>query len=137
MLTLKSTLKDLIDLCTVRGACEKAMLWMNKELEKDKSITLDRLLAIYVNDKDAPEGWAAWNLRTNGKDLDEDCRKFFINKIKDSNAAIQLHINCDYLTDREDTLLESKFKVNGKNIFPTIEKELATGIVTRAKAVKL
>jgi hypothetical protein len=131
MLTLKSTLKDLIDLCTTRNACKEAQTWMAKELEKDKSITLDKLLAIYVDDVNAPEGWAAWNLEVNGKDFDSGVKDMFIAKIKNEMTACQVYIKCaPVLTTAQDTTLKAVYK--GK--LPIAEKELRDGIITRATA---
>ena len=66
-----------------------------------------------------------------GKELDEECRKFFIDKIKDEMTACQIYIKlAPILTTAEDTLLTAKYK--GK--LPTAEKELRDGVVTRATA---
>ena len=44
----------------------------------------------------------------------------------------KLFIDCPYLTDEEDVLLKNKFEGQ----LPTVEKELATNIITRAKVSK-
>lgn len=58
-----------------------------------------------------------------------DIRRVLIGKIQDPMRAFQAYLTFDWLTDEEDKLLEEKFK--GK--LPTAEKELESGIVTRAK----
>ena len=66
-----------------------------------------------------------------GKELDEEVRKGFIDKIKDPMTACQVFIKCaQVLTEAEDILLKSKYE--GK--LPTAEKELRTGVVCRATA---
>ena len=141
MLTLKSKFSEFIELCRKAGACADAgeaipvMEYANKGNGMKADGTCADGFKLFLEDKSMPEGWAIWVLTNVGKDLDEKCRKFFIDKITDVRVAIQLHLDCEYLTDEEDKLLESKFIVGEKNVFPTIEKELSTGIVTRAKVV--
>ena len=75
------------------------------------------------------QSWAYWDLHVLGAITDSEVRKILIGKIEDPMIAFNLYLSLPWLTDEEDKLLEEKFK--GK--LPTAEKELADGIVKRAK----
>jgi len=138
MLTLKSKFSEFIDLCRKNGACSSegdAIPWMEGVAKSGVGIFGDAL-NIYAKDEKIPEVWNEWVLNIIGKELDEKVRKIFISKIKEPMVAFQLYKNCCFLTDEEDKLLEAKFIKDGKHLLPTAEKELATGIVTRAKVSK-
>ena len=75
------------------------------------------------------ERWAAWDLKVLGAETNTELRKVLIGKIKDSMLAFRLYLDLDFLTAEEDKMLEAIF--GGK--LPAAEKELAEGVVTRAK----
>ena len=54
-----------------------------------------------------------------------------IDSITDPMEAARLFIDCSHLTDEQDVLLRTKFEGE----LPTVEKELATGIVVRKKEI--
>ena len=132
MLTLKSPFNDFIQLCAKAGACDTAdakaplstMSHADTGVGMPPSGTCAEGLKIYLEDKNMPEMWAEWVLITVGHELDEDCRRFFINKVTDPRKAINIHLRCPVLSDEEDKLLEAKFIKDGKHLFPTIEEEL-------------
>ena len=137
MLTLKSKFSEFIELCRKAGACADAgeaipvMEYANKGNGMKADGTCAEGFKLYLDDPKFPEGWAEWVLDKVGKELDEKCRKFFIDKIKDEMTACQIYIKlAPILTTAEDTLLTAKYE--GK--LPTAEKELRDGIVTRATA---
>ena len=137
MLTLKSKFSEFIELCRKAGACSDKgeAIPVMESANKGEGMKADGTCAdgfkLYLSDEKMPEEWASWVLDKVGKELDEDCRKFFIDKIKNEMVACQVYIKCaPILTTTEDTLLTAKFE--GK--LPTAEKELRDGIVTRATA---
>ena len=75
------------------------------------------------------ERTAVWDLKVLGEQTEPAVRKVLIDKIETPMIAFSLYIGFDFWTDEEDALLVAKFK--GK--LPTAEKELADGIITRAK----
>ena len=136
MLTLKSPFKDFIELCRKAGACSDKgeAIPVMEYANKGNGMTADGTCAegfkLYLDGK-FPEGWAEWVLNNVGKDMDDKCRKFFIDKIKNEMTACQVYIKCaPILTAKEDTMLKAVYK--GK--LPTAEKELRDGIVTRVTA---
>lgn len=137
MLTLKSKFSEFIELCRKAGACadKGEAIPVMEDANKGNGMTADGTceegFKLYLSDPKFPEGWAEWVLNTVGKDLDEDCRKYFIDKIKNEMTACQVYIKCaPILTTAEDTLLTAKF--DGKLL--TAEKELTDGVITRATA---
>lgn len=74
-------------------------------------------------------GWSAWVISHWGKEMDNDTRMAFIENVKDPMLALSLYLRLPFLTDEEDKVLESVFR--GK--LPRAEKELAEGVVSRAK----
>jgi hypothetical protein len=133
MLTLDSKFSEFIDLCRKHGACEDAFTWMQGEIDKDKKIIFGKAMEDYLADEKGDPGYASWILKVAGNELDEEIRKGFIAKIKDPMDAMRIHLDCAFLTDEEDKLLETKFIKDGKHLLPTVEKELAAGVVVRAK----
>jgi len=53
--------------------------------------------------------------------------------VRDPKIALKIYYKSSYITESEEEILKSKFIVNGKHLFPTIEKELADGKIIRAK----
>ena len=137
MLTMQSKFSEFIQLCVKAGAClsgeSAAPPVMEKALESMNVDLLSEGLKIYSESKSMPEMWSKWVLTKVGNELDEEVRKIFIDKITDPRTAAHIHIECKFLTDAEDKLLEDKFIKDGKHLLPTIEEELKTGKVVREK----
>jgi len=132
MLTLESKFSDFIELCISKGACSQeggAVPWM-QAVAKTGVTTFGDALLVYAKDEKIPEGWNSWVLEKLGKDLDDKCRQFFIDKIKTEMSALQLRISCDCFTATEHATLLSKYE--GK--LPTAEKEIIEGKVTLMSA---
>lgn len=132
MLTLKSKFSEFIDLCTKLGACEKADVWMKKELALNKEITLGDLLKRYLIDDNGEDGWAAWIILTAKKELGADVVDVFISKIKEPMDAFRVYLECKNIATSAGTEATLLTKYEGK--LPVAEKELRDGIVTRATA---
>lgn len=130
MLTLESKFSEFIELCRKAGACadEGQAIPVMEAANKGDGMPTDGTCAdgfkLYLDGK-FPEAWASWVLEKVGKEMDDKCRQFFIDKIKDPMSALQTRISCDYLTTAEHTVLLSKYE--GK--LPTAEKEVSDGIV--------
>jgi len=73
------------------------------------------------------QSWAVWYLRVLGKENSEENCLAMIAHITDPMVAFNLYLKLPWLTDKEDKLLEDKFK--GK--LPTAEKELLQGVLKR------
>jgi len=137
MLTKERPFKEFIDLCAKSGACSgpgeamPVMQTADTGVGMKESGTCADGLKLY-RDGDFPESWALWVLIKIGKELDEECRKFFIDKIADPMTAMQSLAECDFLTEDEHALLTSKYK--GK--LPTAEKEITDGKVKIHKPFK-
>jgi hypothetical protein len=142
MLTLESKFSDFIELCRKHGGCAKeneAIPVMEKANTGQGMVengTCQDGFSLFVADKSMPEMWAEWVLTKVGSELNEDCRKFFIDKITNPRIAIHIHTYCHFLTDKEDKLLEAKFINDGEHLFPMIEHELSMGKIKRAKVIK-
>lgn len=131
MLTLESKFSEYCDLCTHAGACigDGSGGDFNAALLKENpDITMKDMMAKYpwssVNER-----WIVWVIQSFGKDIDPKLREIPISNIKDPMNCMMIYLKCDFLSDAEDMLLKSH--IDGK--LPTAEKELATGVVTRAK----
>lgn len=129
MITLKTKLKDFIKLCKTKGACGDAITWMESQLKDNPEILVDKSISVYLADKTLSEMWAFWLLK-NIKELDVDIQNRYITKITNPMTALQLLLDCDFLSDAQDVVLKSKYE--GK--LPTAEKELQTSIVVTAKS---
>ena len=131
MLTLESKFSEFIELCRKAGACSDkgeaipVMEYANKGNGMKADGTCADGFKLYLDDPKFPEGWAEWVLDKVGKELDEECRKFFIDKIKNEMVSLQIRKSCDFLTTAEHSVLLSKYE--GK--LPTAEKEIQTGAV--------
>jgi hypothetical protein len=130
MLTLKSPFKDFIQLCVKSGACANTeAIPVMEKANTGIGMVADGTCAdgfkLYLEDKSMPESWSPWVLEKVGKELDEDCRKFFIDKITHPMTSLQLLAACDFLTEEEHILVKAKYV--GK--LPTAEKEIADGKV--------
>jgi hypothetical protein len=136
MLTLDSPFVDFIKLCAEHGACSgkgdalPTMEEANKGFGMVADGTCKDGFELYLKG-DFPEGWAHWVLDVVGKEMDEGCRDYFIRKIKEPMAAVQLLTKVDFTLGEQTTL---KKVYEGK--LPTVEKELATGAVSIKSAVK-
>jgi hypothetical protein len=131
MLTLDSKFAEFIALCVKNGACAntgEAIPVMEKAdtgIGMPKGGTCAEGFTLYRDGKEFPESWASWVLEKVGKEMDEKCRQFFIDKIKNEMVSLQLRKSCNFLTTAEHTTLLSKYE--GK--LPTAEKEIQTGAV--------
>ena len=138
MITLKSTYKEFMDLCVKAGACAEGggvayMAKADNELgTKESPAIFADGLKLFIEDKSMKDFHTVWVLKSIGKDLDVEVRKLFISKLTNPMECAKLFIDCPYLTDEEDELLKNKFEGQ----LPTVEKELATNIITRAKVSK-
>ncbi len=126
MLTLDSKTKQFVSACTKLGCCQEAIDWM--ALTKDED-SIKILLERYSNDPKANKFWSQWIIKFLGTLVDRDIRITFINAIKDTMLAFETYLECDNLTDEEDSILEIKFK----DKLPTAEKELQDGKIKRKK----
>jgi hypothetical protein len=130
MLTLDSKFSEFIDLCRKAGACadEGEAIPVMEAANKGEGMPAEGTCAdgfkLYLEGK-FPEGWASWVLNTVGKEMDDKCRQFFIDKIKEPMSSLQLRTSCDFLTTAEHNLLLSKYQ--GK--LPVAEKEIRDGVV--------
>ena len=122
MLTLKSPFKDFIELCRKAGACADAgeaipvMEYANKGNGMKADGTCVDGFKLYLDDPKFPEGWAEWVLDKVGKELDEKCRKFFIDKIKDPMLCLKLAYQCSFLSEAEKLLLRVKYEGQSADI---------------------
>lgn len=132
MITLKTPLKEFIELCEQKGACSDAVPWMKSQLKNDPSVSVAKSVSIYLADKNLSETWAVWLLK-NFKDLDVNIQNMYIKKIRTPMFALQLLLDCDFLTDEQDAVLKAKYE--GK--LPTAEKEIKSSIIITAKQAKL
>lgn len=139
MLTLKDSFISFIELCLKNGACmdSGAVQTMNagyKTMEAGitKGETIQEALEEYLKNKQMDSWWSRWVLTSVGKELDESVRWMFLQKIVgEPTLAMEIHLKCEYLTDKEEEFLASIYKGQ----LPNAEKELATGVVTTAKAI--
>ena len=139
MITLKSTYKEFIDLCVSTNPCSQSTFGFTYMVDIDKKLSTEESplmfadgLKLFIEDKSMGDFHTVWILKTVGKDLDVKVRKLFISKLTNPMECAKLFIDCPYLTDEEDVLLKNKFEGQ----LPTVEKELATNIITRAKVSK-
>jgi hypothetical protein len=129
MLTLDSKFAEFIALCVKNGACAntgEAIPVMEKAdtgVGMPKGGTCAEGFTLYRDGKEFPESWASWVLEKVGKEMDDKCRAFFIAKLKDPMACLQLLTKCDYLSEAEHILLKEKYK----NKLPVAEKEITDG----------
>lgn len=132
MITLKTPLKEFIELCKTKGACSDAIPWMESQLKIDPRASVEKAVSIYLADKNLSETWAVWLLK-NFKDLDVNIQNMYIKKITTPMFALQLLLDCDFLSDEQDAVLKAKYE--GK--LPTAEKEIKNGTIITAKQVNL
>ena len=132
MITLKTPLKEFIELCEQKGACSNAVPWMKSQLKIDPRASVEKAVSIYLADKNLSETWAVWLLK-NFKDLDVNIQNMYIKKITTPMFALQLLLDCDFLSDEQDAVLKAKYE--GK--LPTAEKEIANSTIMTAKQANL
>lgn len=125
MIDLNTKTSEVIDRLKKQSACVEAVDWMEQGTDLSWDETLDR----FLKETGGDQSWAIWYMAKFGKVTVLKIRKKFIAKISDPMMAFQLYLKAKWLTDKEDKLLEAKFK--GK--LPTAEAELAQGIVKRNK----
>jgi len=131
MLTLESKFSEFIELCRKAGACADAgeaipvMEYANKGNGMKADGTCVDGFKLYLESEKFPEPWASWVLNVVGKEMDDKCRQFFIDKIKEPMSSLQLRTSCDFLTNAEHAVLLSKYE--GK--LPVAEKEITDGVV--------
>ncbi|HCP60310.1 MAG TPA: hypothetical protein DIT43_01870 [Dehalococcoidia bacterium] len=77
----------------------------------------------------AERSWAAWLMLVFKDKMSQSIRRRAIDKIIDPMTAYHIYVQCDYLTDEEDILLEAKFR--GK--LPNCEAALDSGAIQRVK----
>ena len=136
MLTLKSKFSEFIELCRKAGACsdKRKAIPVMEYANKGNGMKADETCAdgfkLYLDDPKFPEGWASWVLSVVGKEMDDKCRQFFIDKIKEPMPSLLLRTSCDFLTTAEHATLLSKYK--GK--LPVAEKEIADGVIVLKSA---
>jgi hypothetical protein len=136
MLTLDSKFADFIALCAKNGACSAKGEAIPVMEEADKGVgmpsggTCAKGFTLYRDGEKFPESWAYWVIEKVGKELDEKCRRYFIDKITDPMGALQLLTRCDFLSEAEHTLLKAKYERK----LPTAEKEIRTGAITLCSA---
>ena len=123
MLSNKNTLGDLLKLLEIKLG-EHVCIGRKDVLEYSNLPILECIKRFLYRDQ-----WAYVLLEYIGKDLDEEIRELLMNGIKEEMMAFQLYIKCDYLTDKEDNFLKSKFE--GK--LPNAENQLKEGIIIRKK----
>ena len=138
MLTLESKFAEFIALCVKNGACSdkaEGVFAMKEAVQgfgMPKDGTCKDGFELHLNDSRFPERWSSWVLDHVGKEMDEKCRKYFIDKISNPVDVLQLLIRRDFFTESEVALLKQKY--SGK--LPTAEKEIRDGIVSLKAAVK-
>lgn len=97
--------------------------------------TLEDVSKSISSDPIVPVQWAHWLLKNFGKDFDESIRSHMIEKIRKHEgqemAAFILWRDSEWLTDEEDSILESIWRNN----LPMVEKELKRGLHSRAKVI--
>ena len=136
MLTLDSKFSEFISLCSLNGACSEkgAAIPTMEEANKGFGMVADGTckdgFELYLTGK-FPESWAHWVLEKVGKEMDDKCREYFVKKIKEPMAALQL-LTRVYFSSAEQTTLKAVYE--GK--LPTAEKELTDGVVSLKAAVK-
>jgi hypothetical protein len=138
MLTLENKFTDFIKLCSENGACADtgdAIPSMEDAVKFDlkEGATCANGFALYRDNAKYPEAWSPWVIEKVGKELDEKCRKYFIDKITNPMMALQILTKCDFLTKSEHILLKAKY--TGK--LPTAEKEITDSKVILCAAVRV
>lgn len=76
--------------------------------------------------------WLGCNVG-NEFEFSPEIREACVKAIKNPRTALKLYYKSPHLTDREDELLKEKFIVDGKHLFPQVEKEIKDGTIVRAK----
>ena len=136
MLTLDSKFSEFISLCAKNGACSAKGEAIPVMEEADKGVGMPAGgsckdgFELYLNEK-FPVSWAEWVLDKVGKEMDDKCREYFVKKIKEPMAALQLLTRVDF-SSAEQTVLKKVYE--GK--LPTAEKEIADGVVSLKASVK-
>ena len=106
MLTLDSKFSEYFEL--IKGiACSDAVTPQSK-IGKNK--TIGEVFAVYRDDANFNESWAAWCLETVGMELGSDIREMIINKIKSPMKCFKLSLKCPFLSEKESTLLKGKYE---------------------------
>jgi hypothetical protein len=132
MLTRNSKYSEFLARCRSFGECGKAeTLSVDANIEAIDNRTLEEVVSAFSKMKKntTDEGGIIWAITTFGQEIEKELRYMYISNISEPMLAVRLYLDCPFLTDEEDALLESKFK--GK--LPNAEDELATGKVKRVK----
>ena len=112
MLTPKDLFIDFIKICVNAGACadEGQAVPVMEDANKGNGMPIDGTcadgLSLYLKDEKFPEEWALWVLGKVGKELDTECRKYFIDKITDPINAMKVMAACKDLTEKEIVALK-------------------------------
>ena len=130
MITMKSKFSDAFEVCRRLGACKENLDWGKALMEKYPDLLVSESLKILKEDTKAPQLWSVWIVAKGKGEIDEEVQNGFMEKITDPMTALQLLLQADYLTEKQDKYLEKIYK--GK--LPTAEKELKTGVIKIAKA---
>ena len=130
MITMKSKFSDAYEVCRRLGACEENLKWGQALMKKYPDLLVAESLEILRKDEKAPQSWSVWIVAKGNGEIDEEVQNGFMKKITDPMTALQLLLQADYLTAKQDAFLENIYK--GK--LPTAEKELKTGVIKTAKS---
>jgi hypothetical protein len=130
MITMKSKFSEAYEVCKRLGACEENLLWGQALMKKYPDLLVSESLKILKEDTKAPQLWSVWIVAKGKGEIDTEVQNGFMEKITDPMTALQLLLQADYLTEKQDKYLEKIYK--GK--LPTAEKELRKGVITTAKS---
>ena len=106
-------------------ACEESLTWLAPYIGKTMGEAIDALPV------DSRGRWSSWALRAYCDILNAGCHRHMIANIEDPMDAFNVYRRAANLSDADDVALEAKFK--GK--LPNVEREMASGKVSRRKAV--
>jgi hypothetical protein len=111
------------------GACEEALAWIDREIAAGAETMSDLFDAFRDLPPRVKHSWASWNFRVGGEYFGSNVRKRFLRALDDPMTCLKVYLKVPWLTDSEDAILEACF--TGK--LPRAERELAEGVVVRAK----
>jgi hypothetical protein len=114
---MDSKFSEFIQLCLDTNPCVdegngvSGLPWLTTKPAEYGDITLKQVLDLTANDPTAKSEWTLWTISHFGEQISPDVRLLYIrNTIKDSMTALKLYAAVDFLTEEEQTLLQSIFK---------------------------
>lgn len=109
MLTLDSTVQDLLDMIHAQSGCADAAGWVR---ETDTSEKFSVLIERFLSDDAATEGdaWVVWLFENYYQELSQDVTELLLQKISDPMQCLILRRWCKtFLSKRDSKLLHQKY----------------------------